>query len=153
MSPDAPDMAHFFAAFDPVYAAATAAPGYVWHLPHEIHVGGNEPLRLDPAQFEALGAGGQSLLVNLSLWRDLQSARDFVHRSVHGEVMRQNRGRWFDPLSGGALALWWVADGERPGVAEGLDRLLHLHLHGPTARAFGFAHTFPAPETAGAAAT
>lgn len=157
MPPDAPEMVHFFAEFDRVYAAAEAAPGYVWHLPQTIHGGDTEPLRLDPAQFEALGAAGQSLLVNVSVWRDAQTVREFVYRGVHGEVLRENRRRWFDPLPGGALALWWVEAGAMPGPEEGLCRLLHLHRHGPSAEAFTFAQPFPAPapvrDAAGAAAT
>jgi hypothetical protein len=157
MSPDAPEMVHFFAEFDRVYAAAAAAPGHVWHLPQTIYGADAEPVRLDPVQFEALGAAGQPLLVNVSVWRDAQTAREFVYRAVHGEVLRENRRRWFDPLPGGALALWWVAAGALPGPEEGLGRLLHLHRHGPSAEAFTFAHPFPAPvpapETAGTAAT
>jgi hypothetical protein len=153
MSPDAPEMQHFYAEFDRVYAAAAAAPGYVWHLPQTIHASDTEPLRLDPAQFEALGAAGKALLVNVSLWRDAQTLREFVYRAVHGEILRDNRRRWFDPLPGGALALWWVPAGVRPGPQEGLGRLLHLHRHGPSAEAFSFAQLFPAPDAAIAAAT
>lgn len=157
MSPDAPEMQHFYAEFDRVYAAAAAAPGYVWHLPQTIHGSDAEPVRLDPAQFEALGAAGKPLLVNVSLWRDAQSAREFVYRAVHGAILRDHRGRWFDPLPGGALALWWVPVGVLPGPQQGLERLLHLHRHGPSAEAFTFARPFPAPvpapDIAGAVAT
>ncbi|MGH6690346.1 MAG: DUF3291 domain-containing protein [Gammaproteobacteria bacterium] len=40
------------------------------------------------------------------------------------------------------VTLWWVAAGHRPAVAEAVDRLGHLQLHGPSAHAFTFREAY-----------
>ena len=55
--------------------------------------------------------------------------------------MRQ-RGRWFLPIGGFTTAMWWVTDGERPEVDDGLRRLEHLRSKGPTPHAFSLRRQF-----------
>jgi hypothetical protein len=55
--------------------------------------------------------------------------------------MRQ-RGRWFVPMPGFTTALWWVPAGDRPSIAEALERLRHLRAHGPAPQAFGLRRQF-----------
>ena len=43
-----------------------------------------------------------------------------------------DRKRWFEPIPGPILALWWLPAGHIPSVAEALDRLGHLKAHRPT---------------------
>ena len=54
--------------------------------------------------------------------------------------------RWFEPIEGPGLALWWVPAGQIPTVAEALDRLEHLKVHGPTRKAFTFRTPFAPPD-------
>ena len=83
------------------------------------------------------------MLVNMSVWRDLDALSGYVFKSAHVEVMR-NRREWFHRLDEAYTVLWWVPVGHIPTVAEALERLDHLRLHGPSAHAFTFAKNFPA---------
>lgn len=75
-STDSPAMAEFMANLDRINALAESAPGFVWRL-----VG-------DPPE----NPFGPTMLVNLSVWRDVGSLSDFVYRSGHVEIMRRRNG-------------------------------------------------------------
>jgi hypothetical protein len=130
-APDAPAMADFMAALDPVNALADASPGFLWRM-----VSGPDD---SPEQvaFEASG-----WLLNISVWASLEDLRRFVRSEGHMMVMRR-RAEWFDAVEVN-LCLWWVEDGHRPGFAEAMQRLGHLREHGPSAHAFNFRSSFPA---------
>ena len=118
---DSPTMADFMANLDRINALAESAPGFVWRL-----VG-------DPPE----NPFGPMTLVNLSVWRDVATLSDFVHRSAHVEIMRRRR-EWFDRLAEASMVLWWVPAGHVPTVAEAAHRLGLLRQHGPTDAAFTF---------------
>jgi hypothetical protein len=46
--------------------------------------------------------------------------------------------------------LWWVPEGHKPTVEEGLAKLAKLNAEGPTAEAFTFKARFPQPDKIGA---
>jgi Domain of unknown function (DUF3291) len=127
-------MAGFVASLEPINALADGAPGFVWRLMSDDG---------DDATSERF-FGEHDLLVNMSVWRDLQALGDFVFRSAHVEVMRQRR-LWFAPMMEIFTALWWIPSGVVPTLAEAEQRLLHLREHGPTLVAFTFRSPFPAP--------
>jgi hypothetical protein len=130
---DDPVNADFMAALDHVNAQAEQAPGFCWRLVGE----GN-----DATSIEAV-AGDPRLIVNLSVWTDIESLRAFAYRQQdHVAVMRRRR-EWFEPMAT-PLALWWVPAGHEPTVAEGMARLAMLKAAGPTPEAFTFARAFPA---------
>lgn len=126
-------VAGFYAALDAVNALADTSPGFVWRLQDES--GNATDLRptSDP-----------DLLINMSVWADVESLSAFVYRSNHSDVMRQ-RKQWFLPFKGSFQALWWVPAGHRPDAVEGFGRLWLLDRYGPTPQAFGFKSAFPAP--------
>jgi Domain of unknown function (DUF3291) len=68
-------------------------------------------------------------------------------KSAHVGPLR-DRKKWFEPIEGPILALWWVLEGQIPTVAEALDRLEHLKVHGPTREAFTFRTPFAPPDSA-----
>ena len=131
---DSEQLAGFVAALEPINALADQAPGFVWRL---VGDGGAD------ATSERIF--GTDLLVNMSVWRDLDSLGDFVFRGDHVAVMRQRRS-WFARMSQIYTALWWVPAGVRPTVAEAEDRLTYLRTHGPTPYSFTFRESFPAPD-------
>ena len=53
--------------------------------------------------------------------------------------------RWFVPLDGPHLVLWWVAAGHIPTPDEARKKLEFLKTHGPTPEAFTFSQAFPPP--------
>ena len=132
---DAPPMAEFVANLERINALAEAAPGFVWRLQDE------------QGDATAIRPFGDDVLVNLSVWRDVQSLRDYVYASAHTDILKRKR-QWFSQMEGAHLVLWWVEAGRLPSVDEAAQRLAHLREHGPTPEAFSFARPFPAPQAA-----
>jgi hypothetical protein len=44
------------------------------------------------------------------------------------------------------VALWWLPAGTTPTVADAVERLDAIRVHGPTAFAFNFRNVFPPPD-------
>jgi hypothetical protein len=84
-------------------------------------------------------------LVNMSVWRDIESLSDYVYRSGHVEIMRRRR-EWFERMDQASLVLWWVPRGHRPTVPEAIEKLEMLRAKGPSAAAFTFRQPFAAPD-------
>lgn len=133
---DSPVMADFAGNLDRINALAESTPGFVWRLQTED---GNAT-SIRPFQNE-------NMLVNMSVWRDMQALIDYVYRSAHVELMRR-RNEWFERMNEAFLVLWWIPAGHQPSVAEALARLEVLRAKGPTPEAFTFRHAFPAPDVA-----
>jgi hypothetical protein len=81
------------------------------------------------------------VIVNLSVWTSLEALWAFVYGGAHVGVM-QRRRQWFERPAESHLALWWVAAGTRPAVAEAVARLTEHRMNGPAPRAFDFKHPF-----------
>lgn len=124
-----PEMAGFLRALDDVNWLADRSDGFVWRL------------RADDGPVVRGRLDGDDVVVTVSVWTDFDALQRYVYRSAHGLFMRR-RARWFLPLRGLTTALWWVPEGERPGVDEGLARLTHLRAHGATPAAFSLRHRF-----------
>jgi len=130
---ESPGMADFVANLERINALAEATPGYLWRLQDEA------------GDATAIRPFGADVLVNLSLWRDVQSLSDYVYKSAHSEMLKRRR-EWFDKAEQAHMVLWWVPAGHRPGVEEAAERLAHLRAHCPRAHAFGFRQAFAAPD-------
>jgi len=131
---DSPVMAEFAANLERINALAEQASGFIWRL--QTDDGDATAIRpFDDA----------NMLVNMSVWRDVESLRRFVYRSDHVEVMRR-RGQWFERMSEVFLVLWWVPEGHRPRVVDAIAKLDVLRRNGPTLEAFTFRQSYPAPD-------
>jgi len=131
---DSPVMADFAANLDRINALADRSPGFVWRLQSEE----GDATAIRP--FE-----NAYMLVNMSVWRDLDSLRNYVYSSAHVDVMRRRR-EWFQRMPEAFLVLWWVAKSHRPSVAEAIAKLEALRANGPTHDAFTFRQPFAAPD-------
>jgi hypothetical protein len=131
---DAPLLADFVAALDPINALADNSPGFVWRLKDESG---------SATGFNVFD--DHRLIVNMSVWESLDSLSNYVFRSAHADVMRQ-RKRWFHRLERVFAALWWIPAAHRPTVAEAEERLRHLEQHGPSSFAFTFKAPFGPPD-------
>lgn len=130
---DDPMIAGFVEMLDPINAIADEAPGFVWRL------------QTDEGNATSIHAFDDDLiLVNMSVWASIEELNAFVYRSGHFEVFRRRR-EWTEHLRQAYLALWWIPAGTIPTVEEGKRRLDLLIERGPTAEAFTFKQTFPAP--------
>lgn len=126
---DDPANLDFMDALARVNAAAERAPGFVWRLVGETDV--NSAVDVEVV------AGDPRLIVNLSVWRDLESLAAFTYRQQEHVAIMRRRREWFERLPV-SLALWWIPAGHRPTVAEGLARIDTLARSGPTRDAFTF---------------
>ena len=132
---DAPQMADFVANLERINALAEGSPGYVWRLQDEA----GDATTIRPF--------GDEVLVNMSVWQDVQSLSDYVYKSAHTEMLKRRR-EWFERVEQAHQVLWWVPAGHRPSVFEAAERLAHLREHGATAQAFTFRQVFPtSPES------
>ncbi len=77
----------------------------------------------------------------LSLWRDLAALYAFCYAGIHTDALRNAR-QWFDRHKWPPYALWWVDRAHIPTWREGVERLEHLHDHGPSSFAFDFKQAF-----------
>jgi hypothetical protein len=127
---DAPEMADFVALIPGVNELADRSPGFVWRLQTEYG---------DATGIRAFDDA--AMLVNMSVWRDLEALRAFTYASDHLVPFRARR-RWFAPPTAPHMALWWIPAGTIPTLQEGKDRLDAVVANGPTPIAFTFKHAF-----------
>ena len=126
---DDPRMAGFVARLEEVNALADNAPGFVWRL------------QTGDGDATAIDFFGPDYLVNMSVWRDLESLRDYAFRSAHKAVLAR-RGEWFERMPRAYAVMWWIAAGSLPTLDDAAERLRILREQGPCARAFTFKQTF-----------
>jgi heme-degrading monooxygenase HmoA len=129
---DGPIMAEFVARLEEINALAEQTPGFVWRLQ-----------TVDGDATAIRPYADERIMINMSVWADLEALRSYVFKSAHAAVMRRRR-EWFERFEGVYLALWWVPSGHRPTAAEAVSRLDHLEAHGPTPFAFSFRQPFDA---------
>lgn len=127
---ETPEMADFVARLEDINALADSAPGFVWRL------------QTDDGDATGIDFFGADVLVNLSLWRDLDALRDFAFRSAHRELLARRR-EWFETLDQAYAVLWWLPAGRLPILQEAAERLEWLRRDGPGPRAFTFGKSFP----------
>ena len=132
---DSPIMADFAANLERINALAERSPGFVWRLQTEE----GDATAIRPFENE-------NMLVNMSVWENVESLTAYVYRSAHVELMRRRR-EWFERMEQPFLVLWWVPQGHVPTIAEAVERLQRLREFGPTPQAFTFKSVFPAPDT------
>lgn len=133
-----PAMIPFVSNLGAVNAEADAAPGFVWRL-QETESGNATDLR----------PWGEDMIVNMSVWTDVESLRQYVFTPGHIEIMRQRRA-FFTPMETPYAVLWWVPAGHLPTLDEAKERLDLLTAEGPSARAFTFKDEHPPEAPAGA---
>lgn len=127
---DAPEIKDFVDNLDAVNAIAEHNPGFVWRLKDDSGSATNIQAFDDP-----------KMLVNMSIWRDVDSLKDFMFRTHHKDFMRR-KGEWFHKLPEANYVLWWIEENHRPSIEEALERLAHLREHGESAYAFSFKKVF-----------
>ena len=130
---DSPELKDFVDNLDRINALAEGSAGFVWRLKGD----GNDATSLRPL--------GEDVIVNMSVWRDIEALKDYVYRSSHVEIMRRRR-EWFTRMAQAYMVLWWVPAGHVPTMAEAAARLELLRQKGPTSDAFTFGDAFAAPD-------
>ncbi len=135
---DSPLLADFMAALDEVNAEADRSPGFVWRLQTED--GNATAVRA----FGWDAGDSHGVVVNLTVWRDVEALAGYAFSGRHLEIMRRRR-TWFQKAAEATTALWWIPAGTLPTTGDAEDRIRLLRAHGPTAEAFTFRSPFPPP--------
>ncbi|BBM00122.1 DUF3291 domain-containing protein [Microbulbifer sp. GL-2] len=123
-------MRGFVERLDEINALADGSKGFVWRLQTEEG---------DATSIQAFD--DPMIIVNMSVWEDLESLKNYVYKSAHVELIR-DRDAWFNKMKSMHQALWWVPVGHIPTVKEGTGRLSILQSKGPSSEAFTFAKPF-----------
>jgi len=126
---DDPELADFVEALDDVNRLADESPGFVWRL------------QTEEGDATAIDYFGPEYLVNMSVWQDLESLRDYAFRSEHKDVLAR-RNEWFERMDQAYSVLWWIPTGVIPTLEDAAERLASLRKNGPTATAFTFKQLF-----------
>ncbi len=132
---DDPANADFMNALDGVNAIADASPSFIWRLVGD----GNDATDLVPDEADP------QLLVNMSVWHDVEALGAFVYKQTDHLTYMRRRKEWFEKMDV-FMALWWVPVGHIPTVAEGMAKIALIKAHGPSPDAFTFRFPFPAPD-------
>ena len=129
------EMREFVDALEGINALAEKSAGFVWRLTGEA----------DNAT-EYRPYDDERIIVNMSVWTDLESIKNYVYNSAHTDYLRR-RKEWFEIMREAYTALWWVESGHRPSIEEAKQKLESLRVHGSTPAAFAFRESFPAPQS------
>jgi hypothetical protein len=135
---DHPQLSAFVEALAPVNAAADRADGFVWRLQTED---GNAT-GVEAFSWDAGDSAG--IILNMSVWSDLEHLTAFVLGDLHRAILLQRR-HFFAKMAEAHLACWWVPEGHQPSTEEAEERVLYLRANGPTPFAFTLRHHFPPP--------
>jgi hypothetical protein len=132
---ESPRMADFVANLDRINALAESSTGFVWRL------------KTEEGNATALRPLGEDTLVNVSVWKDVESLNKYVYQSAHVEIMRR-RKEWFERMREAWVVLWWVPKGHRPTISEAIAKLDLLRAIGPSKDAFTFRLAYLPPDAA-----
>jgi hypothetical protein len=124
----------FREAQDQINALASAADGHIWHLSGE---GESSAASFRPY--------GNEIIINLSVWRDFESLKNYTYAGQHLEFLRR-RKEWFMPMGERYFVLWWIKVGHIPSLEEAMQRLEHLRTHGSSDFAFLVSDVRPQPQ-------
>lgn len=130
---DDPRMAGFMDGLDKINAVADASPGFVWRL--QTDDGNATSIRV----FD-----DDMLLVNLSVWEDVERFKAFTYKSDHAPFLRR-RAEWFKKMDAPHLAMWWVPVGHIPSTDQAKEKLEALEANGPGPDVFTFRSLQPPP--------
>lgn len=125
-----PSNADFINSLDRVNEVAESQPGFVWRLTDE----GNNALNVQAFD-------DPNVLVNMSVWTDLDALGAFVYRNEEHIAIMRRRKEWFERIKF-HLVLWWVEAGHIPGLDEAKRRLETRAKYGPCKDAFNFKNPF-----------
>lgn len=127
-------MEGFVDRLEEINAMADSSPGFIWRLQSED--GDATAIRAfdDPM-----------MLINISVWDNIESLKHFVYKSLHVELIR-DRDAWFNKIVDMHMALWWISAGHIPSIDEGKEKLVLLRANGPGKVAFTFVRSFQPDE-------
>jgi len=127
---DSPIMADFVANLEVINKLAEASEGFIWRLKGDYD--NATSIKVYDDEF---------ILVNMSVWKDVDSLFRYAYQSQHIEIFKRRR-EWFEKMTQMHFALWFVSEGHQPSVEEATQRLDYLRANGETPYAFSFKKRF-----------
>ncbi|GAA4299625.1 DUF3291 domain-containing protein [Aestuariibaculum suncheonense] len=122
-------MQDFINNVDRINAVADNSHGFVWRFK-------------DEDKDEALSIfKEENLLVNISVWENLEALFNYIYNSNHIEVFKRKK-EWFNKVQMKHMAFWYVPVGYKPTLEDAKIRLDYLNSHGETPYAFTFKSKF-----------
>ena len=123
-------MADFVANLDPINTLADRSEGFIWRLQ------GDENNATALRVFE-----DNYLIINMSVWKDLESLFQFVNGTEHLEIYKRKK-EWFHKMTDHHMAFWYVEKGHEPTPDEAKNKLEYLSANGESPLAFTFKNRF-----------
>ncbi|PSL47973.1 uncharacterized protein DUF3291 [Chitinophaga niastensis] len=127
---DNPVMADFVANLDRINHIAENSEGFIWRLKDDQNNATSIKIFDD-----------DYLLVNLSVWKNVDALFQFTYQSDHVEIFKRKK-EWFEKMSDMHMGLWYVPAGHLPTIADTQERLTYLRNNGSTPFAFTFKNRF-----------
>jgi heme-degrading monooxygenase HmoA len=124
---DSPQMASFVEQLAEVNAAAEESDGFIWRLQDD-----------GPGSTSYRMFDDERTMVNMSVWRDLESLRAFVIGQAQHRAALQDRFRWFERATDPMTVCWYVEEGHEPTLAEAESMLVRLREQGEQEGLFEF---------------
>lgn len=137
---DAPQNKEFVTVLEAVNAIAEVSEGFIWRLKDKSGRSSTYLTATDDPQ----------VIINMTVWEDIESLRHFTYRSGHGAYFRR-RKEWFDPADEITFVCWWIPAGEVPSLADAMSRLEGLRANGSTPSGFPLNEALPPPADGGSA--
>ncbi|WP_303319153.1 DUF3291 domain-containing protein [Flavivirga abyssicola] len=131
---DDPIMQGFVNNLDRINALADESEGFVWRLKDEDKDLGAQIFQDD------------KLLINMSVWENLEALFNYTYKSGHIEVFKRKK-EWFGKMKMMHMAFWYVPKGYEPTFQDAKNRLDYLNKHGDTPYAFSFKSKFTVSES------
>ncbi|MGB5417776.1 DUF3291 domain-containing protein [Algibacter sp.] len=122
---DDPIMQDFVNNLDKMNAIADLSNGFIWRLKDEDK---------DEA---AIVFKDDLLIINMSVWENLESLFNYTYNSGHIEVFKRKK-EWFSKIKMMHMAFWFVPEGYVPTFQDAKTRLDYLNTHGETPFSFSF---------------
>jgi len=123
---DNPIMKEFVDFIEPVNTFAEESNGFVWRL---------KDGQGRSASYIESPFNDEMMAVNVSLWENLDSFKDFVYGSVHSYFLRHKK-KWFDMKGPSQFVLWWMPMGVIPDLELAKSKLEAIEKDGATPNAF-----------------
>ena len=124
-----PIMQDFVNNIEAINAIADESEGFVWRLQDEDK---NEAAQV---------FNDDSLVINISVWKDLESLFNYTYNSGHIEVFKRKK-EWFSKMKLAHMAFWYVPVGYIPNFKDAKTRLDYKRKYGDTPYSFSFKKRF-----------
>lgn len=114
---------------DRINAIADNSNGFIWRLQDEDKDEVAQVFQDD------------SIIVNISVWKNLEALFNYTYKSGHVEIFKRKK-EWFSKIEMSHMAFWYIPKGDIPTLQEAKHKLDYLNENGSSPYAFTFKDKF-----------